>query len=182
MSNEIAHNFTPNLTLYLCRFQLDGDVFLTSGASDEEWGAGGNDADDYDVTMTEKGNSGHYVGDFDTSENIAEGQYRVTVYLQTGAAPIDADLAIAQGVGTWDGAEFHFFADCATAAEVAAAHAVTDADIAASHVTTDALITSSHVTTDALIAALAVVERLVKNVYGPNEETAEGVTPENLTQ
>ncbi len=108
MSNEVFHNWVTSQTLYSTRFQLDGDVFLTSGASDETWGTGGRDADDYDVTMPEDGSSGHYVGDFDTSANIAAGVYRVTVFLQAGGSPADSDISIAQGVMYWDGtAEFN---------------------------------------------------------------------------
>jgi len=103
LSNEIAQNFTSGETLYDCRFQLNGHVFLTDGASDEEWGTGGRDADDYDVTLTESGDSGHYVGDFDGSENIAAGIYRVAVYLQIGANPANSDPAISQGTVYWDG-------------------------------------------------------------------------------
>jgi len=156
MSNEVAHNFKPGQTLYSCRFQLNGDVFLTSGASDEVWGTGGRDADDYDVAVPEKGSSGHYVGDFDPSGNIAEGFYRITVYHQTGASPVDADVAISQGVGRWSGTEF---IPCAIEQDVIDAHAITDA----------------------LLAALAADAQRVKNVYGPDEMTSEGVNPESLT-
>lgn len=101
MANEVFHNYATGSTLYFCAFQLDGNVFLSGGASDEVWGAGGNDADDYDETMTEDGSGGHFVGTFDTS--IAAGTYRVTVYLQAGGSPADSDLAIAQGEIYWDG-------------------------------------------------------------------------------
>lgn len=108
MANEIGHNFTPNKTLYSCRFQLNGDVFLSNGASDESWGTGARDADDYDVPMPEKATanqSGHYVGDFDPDDNIAEGVYRVAIYEQAGANPADTDKAIAQGMAYWTGTE-----------------------------------------------------------------------------
>ena len=101
MANEIFHNHATGATLYFCAFQLDGNVFLSGGASDEVWGTGGRDADDYDETMTEDGAGGHYVGTFDTS--IAAGVYRVTVYLQTGANPADTDRPLGQGVMYWDG-------------------------------------------------------------------------------
>ncbi len=101
MANEIWHNITTGETLYFCAFQLDGNVFLSGGASDEVWGTGGRDADDYDETMTEDGAGGHYVGTFDTS--IAAGVYRITVFLQAGANPQDSDRAIAQGEIYWDG-------------------------------------------------------------------------------
>ena len=103
MANEITHNAITGLTLYACRWQLDGDVFLTSGASDEVWGTGGRDADDYDVAMTEEASSGHYKADFDASANIASGTYKVAIYKQAGGSPVDSDPAIAQGEIYWDG-------------------------------------------------------------------------------
>ena len=103
MADEITHNFVTGQTLYACRFQTDGNVFLTSGASDEVWGTGGRDADDYDVQMTEEDSCGHYKADFDASSNIAAGVYHVVVYLQSGANPVDADVALAQGEIYWDG-------------------------------------------------------------------------------
>ncbi len=103
MANEIPKNYVSGRILYLTRFQLDGNVFLTNGASDEIWGAGGNDADNYDVTMTEDGAGGHYVGNFDTSGNIVAGIYRVAVYLQAGGSPADSDFAIGEGEIYWDG-------------------------------------------------------------------------------
>ena len=103
MSDEIFHNWETGATLYATRFQLDGNVFITDGSSDEIWGAGTNDADDYDVTMPEDGAGGHYVGDFDTSGNISAGIYRVTVFLQAGGSPADTDIPIAQGEMHWDG-------------------------------------------------------------------------------
>ena len=103
MADEVFHNHITSSTLYSTRFQLDGDVFLTDGASDETWGKDERDADSYDVTMPEDGLSGHYVGDFDTSANISAGVYRVTVFLQAGGSPADTDIPIAQGVMYWDG-------------------------------------------------------------------------------
>ena len=108
MANEVFHNFTTGSTLYFCAFQLDGNVFLSGGASDEVWGTGGRDADDYDKAMTEDGSGGHFVGTFDTS--IAAGVYRVAVFLQAGGSPADSDFAIAQGEIYWSGtAEFNPF-------------------------------------------------------------------------
>lgn len=53
--------------------------------------------------MTEQGSSGHYTAQFDASGNIAAGVYRVAIYLQAGANPVDADIVIAQGEIYWDG-------------------------------------------------------------------------------
>lgn len=84
-------------------------MFLTDGASDETWGTGGRTAANYDVTMTEDGSGGHFVGTFDTSANISEGTYRVTIFKQEGGTPVDSDKAIAQGEIYWDGlAEINF--------------------------------------------------------------------------
>lgn len=101
MANEIHHDHTTGSTLYFCAFQPDGNVFLTGGASDEVWGTGGRDADDYDETMTEDGDGGHFVGSFDNS--IAAGVYQVAVYLQAGGSPADTDTALARGEIYWDG-------------------------------------------------------------------------------
>lgn len=110
MANEISHDSITGDTLYACRFQLDGNVFLSDGASDEAWGAGGNDADEYDVTMTEDGAGGHFVGSFDAGANIAAGVYQVAVYLQAGANPADTDSPVARGEMYWDGtAELNSF-------------------------------------------------------------------------
>ena len=105
MSNEVFHNYLTSNTLYFCVFQLDGNVFLSNGLSDEVWGAGGNDADDYDVGMDEStvGSSGHYVGDFDDLGNISAGTYRVAIYQQAGASPADTDSVVAEAEIHWDG-------------------------------------------------------------------------------
>lgn len=103
MANEISHNSRTGVTLYAIRFQENGNVFLTNGASDEDWGTGGRDADNYDVTMTEDVPGGHFVGNFDTSGNIVAGVYPVAVYLQVGGTPDDDDNVVAQGVMNWDG-------------------------------------------------------------------------------
>lgn len=107
MPNEITHNAAPGLNLYAFRWQPDGNVFLTDGASDEAYGAGGNDADDYDVEMPETtpGVSGHYKGHFDAAGNIAASVqgYPVAVFLRAGGVPVDSDKPQAQGEIDWNG-------------------------------------------------------------------------------
>lgn len=100
MANEIFHNYPTGSNLYAISFALSGQVYLTGGTGPEDWGNGGNDADEYDVAMAETGASGHYVGSFNVA---AAGVYRVAVYLRAGASPADSDTAIAQGVMYWDG-------------------------------------------------------------------------------
>jgi len=130
MPNEIAFDAKSGLTFFAYRFQPNGDVLLSDGASDEVWGLGGRDADDYDIPVTESGDSGHYVGDFDpgASGNIAAGRYKVAVCKQAGGNPADTDLPARYFGGIlWDGSSEIFGAD--------------EDDITTAHATTDALVT-----------------------------------------
>lgn len=130
MSNELHYDFDSGRTLFACRFQLNGDVFLANGASDEVWGVGGRDADDYDIAMAESGSSGHYVGDFDPDGNIGANRYKVAVYEQIGGSPADSDIpALGKGEILWDGSSEIFQAD--------------EDDVTDAHETTDALIIST---------------------------------------
>ena len=107
MSNEIVHDTVTNLTLYAARWKEGGNVFLSNPATDEVWGTGGRDADDYDIPVPEKpaGKRGHYVGDFASGGSIAAGLYYVTLYKQIGANPADSDPEIARGWISWDGSD-----------------------------------------------------------------------------
>jgi len=126
MANEIHWDTAVSLNLYFCAFQLDGDVFLTGGASDETWGTGGRTAADYDeaITETAAGESGHYVGSFAASP--AAGRYKIAIYQRAGANPANTDMRIARGEIRWDGS-----------AEILPAD---EEDITTAHTTTDALI------------------------------------------
>lgn len=106
MAEEIKINSVTGLTFYFCRFiQSNSNVMLSNPATNEVWGTGGRDADDYDVAMSEEGGSGHYTGDFASGGAIASGTYPITVYLQTGANPADSptDRAYFQGEIYWNG-------------------------------------------------------------------------------
>lgn len=97
--NEFSFDYVTGKTLYATRFQLDGNVFVTDGSSDVTWTA----ADDYDVTMTEDGVGGHYVGSFDASGNITAGVYPATIYLRVGGTPANTDPKLGRGIMNWDG-------------------------------------------------------------------------------
>jgi hypothetical protein len=99
--NEIHADYTTGATLYATRFQPDGNVFVTSGSSDQVW----SDPTLYNVTMTENGDGGHYEGDFDASGNIVAGVYQITIFLQTGATPANGDPQLYKGEIYWDGTE-----------------------------------------------------------------------------
>lgn len=103
MSGEIAWDTESGLTLYAARWLTDGNVFLSNPATNEVWGTGGRDADDYDIALTEEDASGHYIADFAAGGSIAAGYYYVTIYRQAGANPADSDVAIARGPIDWDG-------------------------------------------------------------------------------
>lgn len=103
MAGEVSHNTVTGGTLYFCRWKSDGNVFLSDGTSDEVWGTGGRDADDYDVAMAENAPDGHYVGDFATAGIIELGIYKVAAFVQAGASPANSDLAVAQGEMNWSG-------------------------------------------------------------------------------
>jgi hypothetical protein len=96
MANELDADRFSGLTVFACRFTEAGLVFLTDGSAAELWGTAGRTAADYAVAMTEKntlaGASGHYVGDFDASGNIAAGIYKVGFYEQAGGSPADTDI------------------------------------------------------------------------------------------
>ena len=90
--------------MYACRFEKNGDVFITDGSVSEKWGTAGRDADDYDVQMSEAEISGHYIAPFDADGNIEEGTYRIAIFDQKGLNPVNSDIhAIAQGEIFWDG-------------------------------------------------------------------------------
>ena len=103
MAGEVSHNTITGETLYFCRWKLDGNVFLSDGATDEVWGTGGRGADDYDVAMAENAPDGHYAGDFASAGVIELGIYKVSVFVQAGGSPANSDLAIAQGEISWSG-------------------------------------------------------------------------------
>jgi hypothetical protein len=104
MAEEVKHNHITGQTLYFCRFlQSNSNVMLANPATNEVWGTGARDADDYDVQMSEEGGSGHYTGDFASGGTISGGTYHVAVYNQAGANPVDSDVVIAQGDIYWNG-------------------------------------------------------------------------------
>jgi hypothetical protein len=66
----------------------------------EPWGTGSRDADDYDISLTDKSGS-RYVGDFDS--NTPAGRYSIQIFLQAGANPADGDSLIASDEIIWSG-------------------------------------------------------------------------------
>ncbi len=110
MADELVIDSFVGITIFACRFEANGDVFLADGASSEVWGTDGRTAADYAVALTENGVGGHYVGDFDAGNNIAVGVYAVRFHRQSGGAPSDDDIpAIRVAEMDWRGTDGEIF-------------------------------------------------------------------------
>jgi hypothetical protein len=100
MSNEIHINYSSGSTLYAVIRNEAGEVWYSSGQVFEPWGTGSRTANDYDISLTDKGGS-RYVGDF--GGNIPAGRYSVQAFLQAGANPADSDNLVGSDKIVWSG-------------------------------------------------------------------------------
>jgi len=101
MANEIHVDYASGHTVYAVVRNRLGQVWCPATQAFEDWGAGGHDADDYDVVLTDKSGS-RYQGDFDA--NIAAGQYGIQCFVQAGATPAPSDVLIDSRTIVWTGA------------------------------------------------------------------------------
>lgn len=99
MANEIR-GVSATGTLYARLMNSSGQVWNTSGAVFEAYSAGSYA--DYDLPMTEQGNSNVYVASFPTAI-ITAGTYEYFVHRQAGASPAEGDLIINTGKIDWTG-------------------------------------------------------------------------------
>ena len=87
-ANEIRA-FCPGITTaYALIRETDGDVWHVADQQFEPWGTDANDADDYDITLSDKSGD-FFVGDFEP--NVPAGAYYISVSHQVGGAPADTD-------------------------------------------------------------------------------------------
>jgi len=100
MANEIHIDYPSGNTVYAVIRNGAGQVWYPAGQVFEDWGTDGRDADDYDLTLTDKGGS-RYLGSFDV--NIAVGRYTTQVFLQAGVNPSDTDSLVGRGRIIWRG-------------------------------------------------------------------------------
>lgn len=100
MADEIRINYESGNDLYAVIRNTSGQVWLASAQEFEDYGAGGHDADDYDIPLTDK-DGDLYIGSFDS--NIPAGRYTVQAFLQAGANPADGDKLIGSGLLIWSG-------------------------------------------------------------------------------
>jgi hypothetical protein len=122
MANEAHIDYESGNTVYFVRRNAAGQVALSDGSAWETWGASGHDADDYDVSLTDKGGD-RYVGDFDAGGNISAGRYTIQGFLQLGANPADGDDFIGgpEEDFVWTGTAELELDDIPTAAEIVTA-------------------------------------------------------------
>ena len=100
MANEIHIDYASGSTLYAVIRNKTGEVWYTGGQVFETWGTSGRTANDYDISLTDKGGS-RYVGDFDSK--IPSGRYWVQTFLQAGANPADTDNFVGANQIIWSG-------------------------------------------------------------------------------
>jgi hypothetical protein len=100
MSNEIHIDYTSGSTLYAVVRNGAGKVWYAGGQVFESWGTGNRTANDYYISLTDKGGS-RYVGDFDG--NIPAGRYSIQAFLQAGANPSDSDNLVGCDKIIWSG-------------------------------------------------------------------------------
>jgi hypothetical protein len=100
MANEIHIDYASGNTVYAVVRDGAGKVWYPPGQVFEDWGSGGHDADDYDISLTDKSGD-RYVGDLDT--NISAGRYSIQAFLQAGANPVDSDDFVGSDEMIWRG-------------------------------------------------------------------------------
>ena len=100
MANEIQADYASGNTLYAVVRNPAGQVWYVVGQDFDVWGTDSRDADDYDISLTDKDGS-RYIGDFDG--NISPGRYSIQIFLQAGANPADGDTLVGSDEIIWSG-------------------------------------------------------------------------------
>jgi hypothetical protein len=100
MANEIQIDYESGNELYAIVRNSDGQVWNPSLQVFEDFGSDGHDADDYDISLTDR-DGGRYTGDFDAA--ITFGRYTVQIFVQASASAADIDELIGSGCIIWTG-------------------------------------------------------------------------------
>lgn len=100
MSNEIQADYASGNILYAVVRNMAGQVWYVAGQVFDDWGTDSRNADDYDISLTDKDGS-RYVGNFDG--NISSGRYSIQIFLQAGANPADGDTLVGSNEILWSG-------------------------------------------------------------------------------
>jgi hypothetical protein len=100
MANEIHIDYQSGFTVYACLRNVAGQVWNPTLQAFEDWSSGGHTADDYDISLTDKGGN-RYTGDFDTA--ISPGRYTIQIFVQSLQTPADTDELVGTGCIVWTG-------------------------------------------------------------------------------
>jgi hypothetical protein len=100
MANEIHLDYASGNSVYAAIRNAAGQVWYPPGAAFENWGNNGHNANNYDISLTDKSGS-RYVGNFPA--NIPAGRYTVQMFLQAGANPADSDDLVGGTRIIWTG-------------------------------------------------------------------------------
>ena len=100
MANEIHADYAPGHSVYAVIRDGAGGVWCATEQAFEQWGADNHTAFDYALPLTDKGGS-RYIGNFDAG--IPFGQYRIQLFVQSGASPAGGDAVIASRDIAWTG-------------------------------------------------------------------------------
>lgn len=100
MANEIHIDYQSGFAVYAVIRNTAGEVWNPSSQVFESWGSAGHDADDYDISLVDKGGD-RYTGDFDAA--ISSDRYTVQIFLQAAQTPADTDELIGTGSIIWTG-------------------------------------------------------------------------------
>lgn len=100
MSSELNLFHQTGYTVYAVVFNPSGQVWNTSSSAFETFNA--SNWTDYDVSLTEKGTSGIYIGDFPTGVTTAS-VYDYYAYKRVGATPAQSDIRLGAGTVDWTG-------------------------------------------------------------------------------
>lgn len=98
MSNELRIGSVSGLTVYAA--VLNETSRIWNGSAFEVYSSG--NYPNYDVTVTEQGSSGIYVGDFPVAI-VDEGHYEIFYFIQDGGAPAEGDRILGTSSVDWDG-------------------------------------------------------------------------------
>jgi hypothetical protein len=122
MMDKFFLTYESGNNIWACIRNYSGQVYYVAGDTFEDWGTGSRDADDYDITCTDKTGS-IYMGTFPSG--IAAGDYMVQGYIRTGANPADTDFCIGAVEVVWDGSGLVDVFDTAGAGPGAYSHTLT---------------------------------------------------------
>jgi hypothetical protein len=101
MANEIHIDYQSDFTVYACLRNVIGQVWNPTLQAFEDWGDGGHTAEDYHISLTDKGGN-RYAGGFDTA--ISPGRYTIQIFVQSSQTPADTDELVGAGCIIWTGA------------------------------------------------------------------------------